>query len=112
MAKFTMTGMSRIHEISLYIFLPNLERLQLDLKMTQDVKAYIDFHETLRVLTSDLLNVFKILQLAQQVAERHHKVLEALKQNIPAEKALFKVNFGAGGTVLYAKKGQQTLSVF
>ncbi|XP_006462195.1 hypothetical protein AGABI2DRAFT_193458, partial [Agaricus bisporus var. bisporus H97] len=56
----------RIHEISLTVFLPNLDRLRLALEASRgiDPKAAEIFDETRKILREELEKVFKVLDLA------------------------------------------------
>lgn len=58
------------------------------------------------------MKVFKVLEYAQEVAQRYYKVIEALEGGKPALEVLHDVGFCAQIGMQYSEEGQQAMSVF
>ncbi|EKM82074.1 hypothetical protein AGABI1DRAFT_105434 [Agaricus bisporus var. burnettii JB137-S8] len=104
----------RIHEISLTVFLPNLDRLRLSLETSRNIdpEAAEIFDDTRKILREELEKVFKVLDLAQQLAEQYSKILEALSEGKPTQRPLYYVNLGAYAGRQCSEKAMKAMSVF
>ncbi|XP_006462203.1 hypothetical protein AGABI2DRAFT_119063 [Agaricus bisporus var. bisporus H97] len=104
----------RIHEISLQIFLPNLDRLRLALEADQAInpEATNIFFDTRKVLREELQKSFTVLQAAQELADRYFEVLKALSEKKSTQERFFNVNLGALAGMVCSREAQQGMAVF
>ncbi|EKM82080.1 hypothetical protein AGABI1DRAFT_126429 [Agaricus bisporus var. burnettii JB137-S8] len=104
----------RIHEISLTVFLPNLDRLRLSLKAGQDInpEATKIFTETRKGLTFELYGVFRVLYIAQTVALQYFRVLEALSEGKSTQDPLYNVYADAFWGKRISEWAQEAMTTF
>ncbi|KAF7770704.1 hypothetical protein Agabi119p4_6678 [Agaricus bisporus var. burnettii] len=102
----------RIHEVSLHVFLPNLDRLRLALEANHDLQAINIFLVTRKVSRENIQKSFTVLHIAQRVAQEYFRVLEALSEKKPTQELLVEVNLEARTGVECVKEAQQAMTVF
>ncbi|XP_006462202.1 hypothetical protein AGABI2DRAFT_119062 [Agaricus bisporus var. bisporus H97] len=104
----------RIHEISTQVFLPNFDRLRLALEATRDInpEAYKIFAETRKVSRQELQKAFKVLQIAEKVAQLYSKLLKAISEKEPTPDPLYDVYIGTYEGMEYSKEAQEAMNVF
>ncbi|KAF7771072.1 hypothetical protein Agabi119p4_7046 [Agaricus bisporus var. burnettii] len=102
----------RIHEISLHVFLPNLDRLRLALEADPDPQAIKIFFGTRSVSREKIQRSFRVLHLAQQVAYEYSKVLKALSEKKPTQELLLEAHIQAHTGMGCSKEAQQAMSAF
>ncbi|KAF7771074.1 hypothetical protein Agabi119p4_7048 [Agaricus bisporus var. burnettii] len=104
----------RIHEISLHVFLPNLDRLRLALEADRDInpEATKIFYETRKVLRKELRKAFKVLHFAQEAALAYSKIIEALSERKSTQDAVYNVHRAAYTGRRCAEKAQEGMTVF
>ncbi|EKM82075.1 hypothetical protein AGABI1DRAFT_126424 [Agaricus bisporus var. burnettii JB137-S8] len=102
----------RIHEISLHVFLPNLDRLRLALEADPDPQAINIFFGTRKVSREKIQQSFRVLHLAQGVAYEYSKVLKALSEKKPTQELLLEAHIQAYTGMGCSKKAQQAMGAF